>query len=283
MPNNKIWDWHQEINPESLMSWELRPNTTLWEFNATPFGKDEELAKARIQEVREKMTIDKIGDKVKKGLKSTIEMNELPLDVLKEKFNSCDSWSPIELSIIKSIINNPKTTLEDLDYYFFEVQEWSEAELEVAKALIAHPGLTQELFDKNYGMAMQKWGLVFDLFEHADWERIRMAKEEKEKINETMQGSVFSLFNKRGSWIIRWDNGRDYIFHFTAINDKNRDENREEIYEELSRGSKVEFKLLPRKELKNNPDILTHLSELSKKPWTGLDPDFMAIDIVVKG
>jgi hypothetical protein len=37
------------------------------------------------------MTIDKIGDKVKKGLKSTIEMNELPLDVLKEKFNSCDS------------------------------------------------------------------------------------------------------------------------------------------------------------------------------------------------
>lgn len=207
---NKIWDWD-----------ETRPNSTLWEFSVTPFSKNEELAKARVQEVRSQMTIDKIGEKVKgwlniinpenmmpwemrnsinaekllknvwnsrftslsedpaflKGIKEGKELKEKlnKIDDTKEElrkvFDNCESGSETELLIIKNIINNPKTTPEDLDYYFFNVKEDSEAEFLVAKALIAHPNLTQKLFDKNYGMAMQKWGPVFDLFEIADQER----------------------------------------------------------------------------------------------------------------
>lgn len=58
MPNNKVWNWDDNENSR-------RPNSTLWEFSITPFSKDEEAAKARVQEVRNQMTIDKIGEKVK--------------------------------------------------------------------------------------------------------------------------------------------------------------------------------------------------------------------------
>lgn len=181
---------------------------------------------------------------------------------LRKLFDFCESGSKVELLIVLNILNNPKTTPEDLDYYFFEVQEWSDAEYLIAKALIAHPNLTQELFDKNYGMAMQKWGLVFDLFEAADQERSKKAKEEKEKIENTMQGSIIRKDSERGTWIIHWDNGKDYLLHFSHI----KDDNKADIFNELILGSKVEFKLVP----------------YNWKPWIGLDPDFTATDIVVK-
>ena len=331
---NKIWDW------------------------------DEDLAKARVQEVRSQMTIDNIANQVKGWLDKIVPENSIDLskkssEEIKKLFQEIESGSSEEKILILAIINNPKTTPEDLDYYFDNIQEWSDVEFLVAKALIAHPDLSQELFDKNYGMAMQKWSEIFELFEQADKERAnrkilngiiiplhtnsenifiaiedmtnivwlyasedyvptvddkcwlsgnsflltlskwdwrkgmtvylkdktwnvitrnyivilktddkKETKEAQEKMNETLQGSIFTLFNKSGSWIIRWDNGKDYIFDFAHINDKNRDEDRAWIYNELSIGSKVEFKLLPRK--------------WKKKEYTYFDPDFMATDIVVK-
>ena len=82
--------------------------------------------------------IAEILSKQIKDVNEILPLKETP-EELKKIFDSCESWSRMELLIVLNIIN--------------------------------HPNLTQELFDKNYGMAMQKWGPVFDLFEIADWER----------------------------------------------------------------------------------------------------------------
>jgi len=359
MTNNKIWDWDDTENLK-------RPNSTLWEFSVTPFSKDEEAAKARVKEARDQMTIDKIGEKVR-GWVGKINLDNLDWRIdrdfnedipwhwssteqLKKIFETCERWSKWELLVIIFVINNPKTTPEDLEYYFDNIQEWSEAEYWIAQALIAHSDLTQKLFDKNYGMAMQKWGKVFDLFEQADKERANRkilnwilipqdsnsrdieitlednteivelyvsedhvptiddkwwvsrksfsltlsewnwrkwvtvylkdkawniierdyivllktdkTKEDKEKMENTMQGTVSKIDFERGTWEIHWDNGKDYLLHFSHI----KGDNKAEIFNELTLGSEVKFKLVP----------------YNWKQWLGLDPDFMAMDIVVK-
>ncbi|EKD66545.1 MAG: hypothetical protein ACD_49C00036G0008 [uncultured bacterium (gcode 4)] len=406
MVNNKIWDididkgkWNSEINPENMMPWEMRPNTTLWEFSVTLFNRDENLAKARVNEVRDSLRADNLSKQIKEWVRDINPENMMPWELMdvehayelmssvassidnfiilseksseeiKKLFEEKENWSLEQKILILSIINNPKTTPEDLDYYFFKADEWTDIEFLLAKAIISHPNQTQVLFNKAYGISIQKWGNVFDLFEEADKERAnrrilngilipldtnsenisidledianvvwlyasedyvptaddkcwvsgksflltlskwswrkavvvylkdkswniitrnfivllktddkKETKESTEKMNETMQGSILKILYGSGVWSIRWDNGKNYYFNFTDINDKGRDEDRAGIFNELLVDTKVEFKLKANKNIKGDLDG----NYFEPVLWGYIERGFVATDIVVK-